>query len=104
MTIDQSRTQTAVSPRTGVSPRKAAESDEPQNPGPGMIVSEQYEPDARDTKPISHDQLNVLIVDDNKLSQIVAATLLDDLGCTYEFASTGVEGLQLALQKTSMLS
>jgi CheY-like chemotaxis protein len=64
-----------------------------------MIASEQYAPETCSKPWTFRDRLDVLIVDDNKLSQVVAATMLDDLGCNFEFASTGLEALDLALRR-----
>jgi CheY-like chemotaxis protein len=112
MIINRPRTRSASSHRTALMPQRASSSpgtalmphrapapDEEFSPKIGRIVCEEYEPRTPEIKPVSHDQLDVLIVDDNRLSQVVAATLLDDLGCRYEFAATGVEGLHLAMGK-----
>ncbi|MCK9608058.1 MAG: EAL domain-containing protein [Methylomonas sp.] len=42
---------------------------------------------------------NILIVEDNRASQMVAAGMLDRLGCGYEIASSGVEALEWLQRK-----
>ncbi|AEF99550.1 EAL domain-containing protein [Methylomonas methanica] len=43
---------------------------------------------------------SILIVEDNRASQMVAAGMLDRLGCTYEIAASGVEALEWLQRKS----
>jgi two-component system sensor histidine kinase/response regulator len=67
--------------------------------GMRLIIRKRQAPRACLSLPVFSEHLDVLVVGDNKLNQGVAATLLDDLGCHCEFASTGLEALGLTLRK-----
>lgn len=49
---------------------------------------------------MSQEKIRVLVVEDNVIAQLVAKSMLSDLGCDVDIASTGAEAIQRVAQKT----
>ena len=65
----------------------------------GVFGDAEPRPSARPIAPPASVAQDVLVVEDNKVNQLVARRLLERLGCTVTVVNDGVEGVEAALGK-----